>query len=89
MAPRKVDYVLAARAAITQFAEAAERIAELDAIFTDSGYESGGSDPIVDGDLTGHDMTAAQLTAVHTFAGQLDTFYAPKAAAINAFRDMA
>lgn len=90
MAPRKVDYALAERAVITQFAEAAERIVELDAIYTDSGYDSGGSDPIVDGDLTGHDITAAQLTAVHTFAGQLDAFITPTiAAAINKFWDMA
>ena len=61
MAPRKVDFALAARAAVTQFAESVERIAEIDAIFTDSGYDSGGSNPIVDDDLTGHDMTAAQI----------------------------
>jgi hypothetical protein len=90
MAPRKIDFALAERAVITQFAEAAERIAELDAIYMDSGYDSSGSDPIVDSDLTGHDMTAAQLTAVHTFAGQLNTFITPSiAAAINKFRDMA
>lgn len=89
MAPRKIDFALAERAVITQFAEAVERIAELDQIFTDSGYDVGGGDPIVDGDLIGHDMTAADLSAVHAFAGLLDTFYAPLAAAINKFRDMA
>lgn len=48
MASRKVDFALAVRKAVTALAEATERITELDEIFTDSGYDSGGSDPIVD-----------------------------------------
>lgn len=88
MASRKIDFALAERAVITQFAEAVERIAELDAIFMDSGYNTGGADPIVDGDLIGHDMTMADLVAAHTFAGLLDTFYAPLTGAINKFRNM-
>ena len=89
MAPRKVDLALASQAVITQFAEAAERIAEIDAIFTDRGYGAGGSDPITDADLEGHEITAAQLAAVHTFAGALDTFITPAyAAAINRFRSV-
>lgn len=89
MAPRKVDWALASRAAITALAESVERIGELDAIGTDSGYDSGGTDPITDADLEGHDITAAQLAAVHSFAGQLDAFITPTiAAAINRFRNV-
>ena len=89
MAPRKVDWALAARAVITQFAEAVERIAEIDAIYTDSGYDAGGENPIVDADLEGHDITAAQLAEAHWFATQLDAFLIPIiTTAINGFRNM-
>ena len=95
MTPRKVDFALSVRTAITAFAEAVERIAELDEIYDDSGYDSGGSDPITDSDLTGHDITAANLGAASVFAAQLALFLnngspaqADYASAINSFRSM-
>ena len=74
MAPRKVDYALAARAAVTAIAEAVERVGELHEIFTDSGYNSGGSDPIEDADLAGHNMTAQDMANFATFATNLALF---------------
>jgi hypothetical protein len=95
MAPRKVDYALAQRDAITAFAEAAERIAELDAIYKNSGYDGGGSDPIDDDDLISFDITAQNLANASTFAVNLALFLNngvplvfDYASAINAFRGM-
>jgi len=95
MAPRKIDFALAARAAVTALAEAVERIAELDEIYTDSGYDSGGDDPILDDDIAGHDITAADLTNFAAFATNLALFMNAGDPAvvdyqshINAFRNM-
>ena len=95
MAPRKVDFSLAVRAAVTALAEAAERIAELDAIYVDSGYDGGGTNPIVGGDLTGHDITAQDLANASTFAKNLalflnngDPMVFDYASAIGSFRNM-
>lgn len=95
MAPRKVDFALAVRAGVTALAEAAERVAELDAMYVDSGYDALGSNPITDGDLTGHDVTALDLTNASIFAVNLalflnggDPLVFDYAGAINAFRGM-
>lgn len=95
MVSRKEDFALAVRTAVTALAEAAERIAELDAIYMDSGYDSGGTNPITDEDLTGHDMTAQDLANASTFATNLALFLSDGdpmvfdyASAINKFRDM-
>lgn len=74
MAPRKVNYALAVRDAVTALAEAAERIAVLNSTFGDSGYDSGGSNPIIDDDLIGHDITAQDLAKASVFAVNLALF---------------
>lgn len=95
MASRKVTYALAARSAITALAEAAERIAELDAMFKASGYDSTGADSITDEDLVSHDVTTLDLANVSTFAANLAKFLNNEvpmqfdyATAINKFRAM-
>ena len=95
MASRKVDFALAVRKAVTALAEAAERIQELDDIYGDSGYDSGGSDPITDEDIAGHDITASDLANASTLAANLALFLndgSPMqfdyASRINAFRGM-
>ena len=95
MASRKVNFALAARDAVTAFAEAVERVGELAEIFADSGYDSQGSNSIIDDDLAGHDITAADLANFAAFAANVALFlndgdpaqvdYASK---INAFRGM-
>jgi hypothetical protein len=74
MASRKVDYALAVRSSLSAFADLAEKLTLLADMFTDSGYQSGGSNEIVADDLVGHDITLADLAAAKTFAGQLDAF---------------
>lgn len=95
MASRKVDFALATRDAVTAFAEAVERVGELHEIFTDSGYDSTGTDPIIDEQIAGHDITAQDLANFAAFAANVALFlnngdpaqvdYASK---INAFRGM-
>lgn len=95
MAPRKVDFALAVRAGVTALAEAAERIAELEAIYKSSGYDAGGLDPITDEDLVGHDVTAVDLANASILAANLALFLGggdplvfDYAGHINAFRGM-
>ena len=88
MAPRKVDFALAVRASITELAEVYDRLVELDGIYANSGYVAGGSNPIVDGDLTGHEITAGNLAAASNFVGQLQTFMAPFIEALDKFRNI-
>ena len=73
---RKINYAFAVLTAVTAFAEAVERIGELDEIYTDSGYESGGSNAITDEDLGsgGYDITAADLSNFATFATNVALF---------------
>ena len=95
MASRKVDFALAVRAGVTALAEAAERIAELDAMYGASEYDELGSNSIVDGDIEGHDITAQNLVNASTFAFNLALFLGggdpmefDYISAINAFRGM-
>lgn len=95
MAPRKVDYALAVRTAITAFAEAAERIEELDEIYRDSEYVPGEADEITAEDLEGHDITVTNLLNASTFAENLALFLGDDVpnqfdylSAINKFRNM-
>ena len=94
MATRKVDFANAARAAVTAFAEAVERVGELDEIYTDSGYDSGGSDEILDehcpGDITAADLTnfAAFATNVALFMNAGDPAVVDYQSHINKFRNM-
>lgn len=43
-------------------------------IYFDEGFNSGGADPIVDGDVSGLGVTAAQLAAFITLSQQLQNF---------------
>lgn len=52
------------------FAEAPD----LEGVYFDRGYNGGGSDPIVDGDIAGLGVTAAQVTAFITMIQQLQNF---------------
>ena len=95
MASRKVTISLAIRTAITAFDDLVIMLNELDNMFIKSEYASGGTDPITDGDIVGHDMTAADLAAAHTFVTQLNLFLSDGtplqfdyAGAIDRFRNM-
>lgn len=95
MASRKVTISLAIRSAITSLDNLVTKLNELDDIFINSGYDLGGTDPILNEDIEGHDMSAADLAAVHTFVTQLNLFLNDGepiqfdfASAIDRFRDM-
>ena len=74
MASRKVQTALAMRDVIGSFADVIQRIQELTDIFVGSGYDAGGSNPVVDEDVIAHDLTAAGLASVLTFRTQIDEF---------------
>lgn len=74
MASRKVDFALKMEDAATELADAIERVEMLRASYIQSGYNSGGSDPITDDDLIGHDVTATKLDAVSTLTANLTLF---------------
>lgn len=72
MSPRKVDFALSFRAQITALAKLVKEMNELNLIYFASGYDIGGSDPIQDSDLTGHDLTAAQIVNMSTITTNLE-----------------
>lgn len=95
MAPRKIDFAITTRDAITAFAKAVNCIAELEGIYNDSGYFVGGASEVVSGDLEGHDITVQDLINVSTFATNLNKFLnnavpakVDYMSAINKFRNM-
>lgn len=95
MASRKVTISLAIRSAITSLDNLVTELNELDDMFINSGYDSEGTNPIVDEDIEGHDMVAADLAAVHTFVEQINLFLNDGepiqfdyASAIDKFRNM-
>ena len=92
---RKHDFGERVRAKVTEFDTLVTQLQELSDIFIASGYDSGGSNEIVDIDLQGLDMTAQDLANFHTFITQLQLFLNAGdptvfdyASAIDAFRNM-
>ena len=86
MASRKVTFALQVKTIATQLADMMDEIDSLAAIYTASGYSSGGSNPIVDADLTGHDITVAQITQFGTLATNLLKFMNNQAPATGQYR---
>lgn len=74
MAGQKIKFMQAVQAVSTQLAQAADTTADLFSIYFDRGYNGGGADPLTDADMTGHDVTAAQVAAFITLAENLTKF---------------
>ena len=55
-------------------AKTANDLADLTDVYFDRGYDSGGSDPIVDGDITDLNKTAAEVALMITLAQQFANF---------------
>jgi len=55
-------------------AKAASDLSDLTDVYFDRGYDAGGSDPIVDGDVSDLDKTAAELALMITLAQQFANF---------------
>lgn len=71
---QKLTFASKAQERATALAQNADLIIDQISVFYDRGYNVGGVDPIVDGDLTSLGITAAQLTAFITLAEQLKNF---------------
>ncbi len=95
MKTRKLEFAQAVRAKVTEFDNLVAYLNELRDIFQDSGYASGGGDPITDEDLEALGMTTTDLANFDTFVENVSLFLnngVPMqfnyAAAINRFRSM-
>jgi len=62
----KIQFINKATDALTDLALLQEKITGLAGVFTARGYQVGGTDPIVDADMTGSEskLTAAQLQTI-------------------------
>ena len=75
MTTNKEKFALAARDAATRFADMADDIRALQAVYWDRGYNSGGADKLTDEDVASIGVTAADVTGMaDAFAGALATF---------------
>lgn len=71
MADRKLSFAQNLQGKISVLAKAADELENLYTIFFDRGYNSGGSNTIVDGDLSSIGITAAELGEAITFIENL------------------
>jgi hypothetical protein len=71
---RKETFVQKLQEAATQIAVAADRFEDLETIFFDRGYNSGGANQIQDEDIEATGLTAAQVGSLITFGQQLQLF---------------
>ena len=70
----KITWATQAQVDATTLAQVADRLANLETVYFDRGYNSGGSDPIGDGDVVTLGITAAQLGSLVTLIQQLNNF---------------
>jgi len=70
----KIAFAQEGQALCTELADVLERFKSYFATYFDRGYNGGGSNPIVDGDLTSLAVTAAQIAASITLAENIDKF---------------
>jgi hypothetical protein len=71
----KVAFAQEAQVLCTDLAEVSERMTSVFNTYFDRGYNSGGADPIVDGDLTSLGVTASQIAAFITLAENINKFF--------------
>jgi hypothetical protein len=90
----KITWATQAQADATSLAQVADKLANLETVYFDRGYDSGGGDPIVDGDVASLGITAVQLGALITLIQQLNNFLGNSAvtaadydSTLNAVRD--
>jgi hypothetical protein len=70
----KITWGTQAQTDATTLAQVADRLANLESVYFDRGYNSGGSDPIGDIDVASLGVTAAQLGSLITLIQQLNNF---------------
>lgn len=69
---RKLNFAQNLQGKIAALAGAADELKNLYDVYFDRGYNNGGADPIVDGDITATEITAADLGAAVTFIENLE-----------------
>lgn len=87
MTTNKQKFGMAARDSATRFADMADDIAALQAVWFDRGYNSAGADELTDADVEALGITAADVTGMITFAGALDTFLAANRGYLSKMRN--
>lgn len=70
----KITFAEQAQGMATSLAQLGDNLSDLESVYFDRGYNSGGADQIVDGDIVSLDITATQLGALVTLAQQLSNF---------------
>ena len=70
----KTAWATQAQKDATAIAQVADRLVNLRTVYFDRGYDSGGSNPIIDGDVTALGITAVQLGDLVTLAEHLEDF---------------
>jgi len=93
MASAKFNFGEKSQSVGTSLAQAANEAADIVSVYFDRGYDSGGSDPIVNNDVSGLNITPAQLGLLITLFQQLANFVdnvavaaADRDATLNAIR---
>lgn len=70
----KLTFTEQAQKSATIFAQLGDKLADLESVYFDRGYDGGGSNPIIDDDIVSLNITAAQLASLITLAQQLSNF---------------
>lgn len=70
----KNDFVKHLQRRMTVLAQEAEVAGPLSKFYSDNGYNSGGSDPIVDADISSTTLTAVEVASIITLLDQFDNF---------------
>lgn len=74
MASQKVDFATKCQQIATALAANIYAAKDVDSVYFDRGYNSGGADPIIDADIVGLEITATELGAFITLTQQLANF---------------
>jgi hypothetical protein len=70
----KIKFSSKAQALATTLAQASNELDDLVTVYFDEGFNGGGSDPIIDGDIVSLGITAVELGNMITFAQQFNDF---------------
>lgn len=70
----KVQYTRRARDMASIFSSLTDDIIALRNVYWDRGYNSGGTDPLIDADVESLGVTTADVTGMITFADALEAF---------------
>lgn len=74
MSTKKIQFLQRIQAEATSIIQAIEGIKTTTDIYFDRGYNSGGANELIDADIVGYDVVAADITNFITLAQQLDNF---------------